>query len=86
MAVAVLRRRGHRSSASRGTFRRRFDDTTVSQIAIPAITTIHQPLGVGRMAVNLLARIMDEPPLRSCGSGGRVSSFAESTGPGPPAQ
>src|SRR5262245_9148082 len=40
-----------------------FDDTTVSQIAIPAITTMHQPLEeVGRMAVNLLARIIDEPP------------------------
>jgi LacI family transcriptional regulator len=40
-----------------------FDDTMVAQIAAPALTTVHQPLEeVGRMAVNLLARIMDEPP------------------------
>jgi DNA-binding LacI/PurR family transcriptional regulator len=64
MAVAVLqeaRARGLRVPEDLSVVG--FDDTTVSQIAIPAITTIHQPLEeVGRMAVNLLARIIDEPP------------------------
>ena len=62
-----------------------FDDTTVSQIAIPAITTIHQPLEeVGRMAANLLARIIDEPPSHPIRLevGTRIV-VRESTGPAP---
>jgi LacI family transcriptional regulator len=36
------------------------DDTTVFRIAVPAITTIYQPLEeAGRIAVHLLARIID---------------------------
>ena len=62
-----------------------FDDTTVSQIAIPAITTVHQPLEeVGRMSVNLLARIMDEPPLHPVRlEVGTRLVVRESTGPAP---
>ena len=62
-----------------------FDDTTVSQIAIPAITTIHQPLEeVGRMAANLLARIIEEPPSHPIRlEVGTRLVVRESTGPAP---
>ena len=86
MAVAVLqeaRARGLRVPEDLSVVG--FDDTTVSQIAIPAITTIHQPLEeVGRMAVNLLARVMDEPPLHPVRlEVGTRLVVRESTGPVP---
>ena len=88
MAVAVLqeaRARGLRVPEDLSVVG--FDDTTVSQIAIPAITTVHQPLEeVGRMAVNLLARIMDEPPLHPVRlEVGTRLVVRESTGPAPAA-
>ena len=62
-----------------------FDDTMVAQIAAPALTTVHQPLEeVGRMAVNLLARIMDEPPAHPIRlEVGTRLVVRESTGPAP---
>ncbi len=64
MAVAVLqeaRARGIRVPEDLSVVG--FDDTMVAQISVPALTTVHQPLEeVGRMAVNLLARVIDEPP------------------------
>ena len=60
-----------------------FDDTTVSQVAIPAITTIHQPLEeVGRMA-DVLARIIDEPPAPDRLRVGTRLVVRDSTGPAP---
>jgi LacI family transcriptional regulator len=62
-----------------------FDDTMPSQISLPALTTVHQPLEeVGRMAVNLLARIMDEPPAHPIRlEVGTRLVVRETTGPGP---
>ena len=62
-----------------------FDDTMVAQIAAPALTTVHQPLEeVGRMAVNLLARIIDEPPAHPIRlEVGTRLVVRESTGPAP---
>ncbi len=62
-----------------------FDDTTMARIAVPAITTIRQPLEeVGRMAVTLLTRIIDGQtvdPLRV--EIGTRLVVRESTGPVP---
>jgi LacI family transcriptional regulator, galactose operon repressor len=62
-----------------------FDDTTMARIAVPAITTIRQPLEeVGRMAVTLLTRIIDGQtvdPLRV--EIGTRLVVRESTGPAP---
>jgi LacI family transcriptional regulator len=62
-----------------------FDDTMVAHIAAPALTTVHQPLEeVGRMAVNLLARIMDEAPAHPIRlEVGTRLVVRESTGPAP---
>ena len=86
MAVAVLqeaRARGIRVPEDLSVVG--FDDTMVSQIAVPALTTVHQPLEeVGRMAVNLLARIMDEPPAHPIRlEVGTRLVVRESTGPAP---
>jgi LacI family transcriptional regulator len=86
MAVAVLQEaRARRIRIPEDLSVIGFDDTTVSQIAIPAITTVHQPLEeVGRMSVNLLARIMDEPPLHPVRlEVGTRLVVRESTGPAP---
>ena len=62
-----------------------FDDTVVSQISVPALTTVHQPLEeVGRMAVNLLARVIDERPTHPIRlEVGTRLVVRESTGPAP---
>jgi LacI family transcriptional regulator len=37
-----------------------FDDSTIARIAVPAITTVRQPLEeIGRMAATLLTRMID---------------------------
>ena len=86
MAVAVLqeaRARGIRVPEDLSVVG--FDDTMVAQIAVPALTTVHQPLEeVGRMAVNLLARIMDEPPAHPIRlEVGTRLVVRDSTGPAP---
>ena len=64
-----------------------FDDTMVSEISVPALTTVHQPLEeVGRMAVNLLARLIDEPSARPIRlEVGTRLVVRETTGPAPTA-
>ena len=86
MAVAVLqeaRARGIRVPEDLSVVG--FDDTTMARIAVPAITTIRQPLEeVGRMAVTLLTRIIDGQtvdPLRV--EIGTRLVVRESTGPVP---
>jgi LacI family transcriptional regulator len=86
MAVAVLqeaRARGIRVPEDLSVVG--FDDTMVSQIAVPALTTVHQPLEeVGRMAVNLLVRIIDEPPAHPIRlEVGTRLVVRDSTGPAP---
>jgi DNA-binding LacI/PurR family transcriptional regulator len=86
MAVAVLqeaRARGIRVPEDLSVVG--FDNTMVSQNSVPALTTVHQPLEeVGRMAVNLLVRIIDEPrahPIRL--EVGTRLVVRDSTGPAP---
>jgi LacI family transcriptional regulator len=86
MAVAVLqeaRARGIRVPEDLSVVG--FDDTMVAQIAVPALTTVHQPLEeVGRMAVNLLTRIIDEPPAHPIRlEVGTRLIVRDSTGPAP---
>ena len=43
-----------------------FDDTTEAQLVTPALTTVRQPLAeMGRMAVSLLVRLLDDKPIEA---------------------
>jgi LacI family transcriptional regulator len=43
-----------------------FDDTTEAELVTPALTTVRQPLAeMGRMAVSLLVRLLDDKPIEA---------------------
>jgi LacI family transcriptional regulator, galactose operon repressor len=43
-----------------------FDDTAEATLAVPALTTVRQPLAeMGRMAVSLLTRLLDDEPIEA---------------------